>query len=151
MGCGGAQLEGQVYRGEETTFRVGPMPESWRRLDLEGPALSFRDETAQATVAVNARCGRERDDVPLKALTQHLFLHFTERQILDQRSVPLDGREALRTELVAALDGVRKHYTVVVLKKDWCVYDFMHIATDASPSESRAAFDRFVQGFATLN
>ena len=61
----------------------------------------------------------------------------------------MDGREALRTEISAALDGVKKQYLVYVLKKDSCVYDFMYIAADSAPG-SRADFERFVQGFAAL-
>ncbi len=89
------------------------------------------------------------DDVPLTSLTQHLFLQFTERTQLSQTNVSLDGREALRTEISAALDGVKKQYLVYVLKKDSCVYDFMYIAADSAPG-SRAEFERFVQGFAAL-
>jgi len=102
-----------------------------------------------ATVAVNGRCGVDGDDVPLASLTQHLFLQFTDRTQLSQKTVGLDGREALRTEISAALDGVKKHYLVYVLKKNGCVYDFMYIAADSAPG-SRADFERFVQGFAAL-
>jgi hypothetical protein len=150
LGCSSTQLEGRVYHGEDVSFRVGPIPESWRRVKLDGPAFAFRDDAAKATVAVNARCHRDGDDVPLKALTEHLFLYFSEREVRSQRTLMLDGREALRTDILARLDGVPMHYTVYVLKKDWCVYDFMYIASPSSPPESREAFERFVRGFGTL-
>jgi len=57
-------------------------------------------------VLVNARCGHDGDDIPLLALTQHLFMNFTERQTVEQKIVPLDGREAMHTILSAKLDGV---------------------------------------------
>ena len=66
-----------------------------------------------------------------------------------QTPTRLNGREALRSELTAALDGVTKQYLVYVLKKNGCVYDFMYIAADFEPG-SRAQFEGFVQGFATL-
>ena len=150
-GCGGPQLEGQVYEGDDLHFRVGPVPESWRRIEAGQAELAFRDDQAGVTVAVNGRCGKDGDDVPLQALTHHLFLHFTDRQIVSQKVLDLDGREALRTEIVAELDGVAKHYTVYVLKKDGCVYDFMHIAAISAPTESRQHFDRFVEGFQTMS
>lgn len=150
-GCGGSQVEGGVYRGQDLAFRVGSVPPSWHRIEVEGTAFAFRDDEARATVAVSARCHQDGDDVPLRALTEHLFLHFSDREVKSQQRVMLDGREALRTELAAALDGVPRHYTVYVLKKDWCVYDFMHIAAPSSPGSSREDFDRFVRGFATLS
>jgi hypothetical protein len=145
--CSG--LAGQTFRRGDIAFDVGPIPASWRQVDADDAMLAFRDDAARVTVAVNARCHEEGDDVPLKALTKHLFLEFTRRKPIGERSLELDGRGALRTELFADLDGVPMRFTVYVLKKDWCVYDFMHIATPESPATSRAQFDQFVSGFAT--
>jgi hypothetical protein len=148
LGCGSG-LTGRTYRHGDIAFDVGPIPASWHEVDADDAALVFRDNAAEVTVAVNARCHEEGDDVPLKVLTKHLFLEFTDRKLISQRSLELDGRAALRTELFADLDGVPMHFTVYVLKKDWCVYDFMHIAALKSPATSRAQFDQFVAGFAT--
>lgn len=131
-------------------FRVGQIPSSWRAVDGDGALIAFRDDAANATVAINGRCGVDGDDVPLSSLTQHLFLEFTDRTPVSQQTVSLDGREALRTEITAALDGVKKRYLVYVMKKDGCVYDFMYIAAAEADSAARAEFERFVQGFSTL-
>ncbi len=149
LACASSGFDGNVYHDEDIRFRVGPVPSSWRRLEVEDARLAFRDDSANATVAVNGRCGLDGDDVPLTSLTQHLFLQFTDRVQISQAKISLDGREALRTELSAALDGVKKQYLVYVLKKNSCVYDFMYIAADSAPG-SRADFERFVQGFAAL-
>ncbi len=150
-GCGGPHFDGHVYRGNELAFRVGPIPERWRPLEASHALLAFRDDSAGATVAVNGRCGKDGDDVPLESLTHHLFLHFTDREVLEQLRVPLDGREALRTAMFADLDGVPKRFTVFVLKKDGCVYDFFHIADRHAVHDGSAEFERFVAGFATLS
>jgi hypothetical protein len=149
--CGAPAFDGRVYRGDGMAFRVGPVPEGWRQIDVDQSLLSFRDDTTHVTIAVSGRCGQDSDDVPLRSLTHHLFLYFTDRRVLSEKLVRLDGREALRTELVADLDGVAKHFVVYVLKKDGCVYDFMRIGDSLDPEQSRAAFERFVQGFATLS
>jgi len=117
--CASSGFDGHVYQDGDVRFRVGPVPSAWRRLEVEDARLAFRDDSANATVAVNGRCGLDGDDVPL------------------------------RTEISAALDGVKKQYLVYVLKKNSCVYDFMYIAADSAPG-SRADFERFVQGFAAL-
>ena len=147
VACGGPSFDGQVYRGGGVAFRVGPVPQSWRAIDATGALLAFRDDDAAATVAVNGRCGLDGDDVPLEALTHHLFLQFTERELVSQQRVDLDGRAALRTEMLAELDGVKKHYIVYVLKKDGCVYDFLYM----SPSADDGSFERFVRGFGTVS
>jgi hypothetical protein len=149
--CASSHFDGHVFRNEEVAFELREVPANWRRLDAEGTLLGFRDDAASSTIAVNARCGKDADDVPLQSLTQHLFLQFTERQIGEQQTIELAGREALRSELVAKLDGVSKHFIVVVLKKDGCVYDFVHITRNAPTARDREVFERFVHGFATLD
>jgi hypothetical protein len=152
MACASTGFDGRLYHDEDMQFRVGPIPSTWHRIDVDGARLAFRDDAANATVAVNGRCKVDGDDVPLASLTQHLFLEFTERTQTSQSTVSLDGREALRTEVTAALDGVKKQYLVYVLKKDSCVYDFMYIAAGPdADAGARAGFERFVQGFATVD
>lgn len=151
VACASNHFDGHVFRNADVAFELREVPTSWRRLDAEGTLLGFRNDAAGSTVAVNGRCGKDADDVPLQSLTQHLFLQFTDRQITDQRVIELAGRDALHSELFAKLDGVRKHFIVVVLKKDGCVYDFVHIASSAPATQDREAFERFVQGFSTLD
>ncbi|MCA9591733.1 MAG: hypothetical protein KC776_00440 [Myxococcales bacterium] len=151
VGCGGPQFDGHVFRNEDMAFRVGPIPQAWRPIQVSGSLLAYRDDRDHATIALNGRCGKDGDDVPLEALTHHLFLQFTDREVKSQEVLSMDGRDAMRTEMVAELDGVPKYFTVFVLKKDGCVYDFLHIAESSGPVSGQAEFERFVNGFATLS
>lgn len=148
-GCGSA-FDGTVYRGNGFAFRVPPRPASWQLLPAQGTALAFRDDAAGATIAVNGRCGKDAEDVPLPSLTQHLFLMFTEREISQEELVPFDGREALHTVMKAKLDGVPKQFDVWVLKKDGCVYDLYFIAPPERFEAAVPAFRTFVSGFAAV-
>ncbi|HEY6560881.1 MAG TPA: hypothetical protein VI072_26575 [Polyangiaceae bacterium] len=151
VSCASAPFDGQVYKNDELAFRVGPRPANWRSIESDSALLAFRDDAHAATVAVNGRCGKDGDDVPLQALTHHLFLHFTDRRVLSQDIVSLDGRDALRTEMIAELDGVPKHFSVYVIKKDGCVYDFVYIGDATADATGRTEFERFVRGFSTLS
>jgi hypothetical protein len=145
--CASSGFDGRVYRSDDLAFQVGPVPSSWRSVSVDGARLAFRDDAASASVQVSGRCGVDGDDVPLESLTHHLFLHFTRRTLVKQERVVLDGREALRTELTAELDGVALQYIVYVMKKDGCVYDFIHVSPNG---RGRTEFERFVQGFGTI-
>jgi hypothetical protein len=148
-GCGGAQYDGQVFRGGGVAFRTGPVPAGWARIEDTAALLAFRDERDRASVMVNGRCGKDGDDVPLSALTEHLFLTFTERSAEEEQVVPFDGREARRTVLLAKLDGVPQRFEAVVLKKDGCVYDLILVADPGGFAGARPGFDGFVSGFHT--
>jgi hypothetical protein len=147
-GCSTSHFDGKVFRSDDVAFRLEHLPPTWRNIQVDDAALAFRDDANAATVAVNGRCGKDAEDVPLRSLTQHLFIEFTDRRIEGQELLPLDGREALATRLVAKLDGVEKHFHVVVLKKDGCVYDFMQIANEPQDPET---FLSFVRGFSSLS
>jgi len=148
-GCAGG-LSGDVFRGEGYAFRIGPLGEGWQRVEASHTALAFRDDADGATIAVNGRCGVDGEDVPLASLTQHLFIRFTEREILEQAVLPFDKREAMRTVIRAKLDGVPMKFAVWVLKKDGCVYDLAYMAAPPRFDRGAAEFDRFVRGFSTI-
>ena len=151
--CAGARFDGTLYRGDGFAFRISPPPGTWERIEVTSAALAFRDPVHRATVLINARCGRDAADVPLIALTNHLFFEFTDRQVKLQQTVPFDGREALHTVLEAKLDGVPLSYDVWVLKKDGCVYDLLYTAsaTGADAEAGLGAFRTLVRGFATVD
>ena len=102
-------------------------------------------------ILFNARCGLDGDDIPLSALTNHLFMQFTDKQLETQEVVPFDEREAMHTRMVASLDGVPLRYDAWVLKKDGCVYDMLYFAEPARFEAGYGAFSSMVRQFATLD
>jgi hypothetical protein len=149
VGCS-STFDGSLYRGKNVAFRVGPTPPRWQRLTVSHAELAFRDPDNEATAAVNSRCGTDGDDVPLAALTQHLFMRFTARRIESEEVVPFDGREALHSVVEAKLDGVPFKFDVWVMKKDGCVYDLYYMAPPNRFDRGVPEFARFVKGFATV-
>lgn len=147
LSCASQPFNGSVYDDGKLRFHTGPVPAGWHSIEADGTLLAFRDDQRSATVALNGRCGIDGDDVPLASLTQHLFLQFTEREQKSQQELMLDGRAALRTELVGKLDGVPQRFLVYVLKKDGCVYDFWRISDPGT--DDSAPFEDFVKGFST--
>jgi hypothetical protein len=152
LGCGSAppRLEAGVYRSGPIAFRLGDVPAPWSAVRIDGATLAYRDEAHLASVLIDGRCGEKDDDVPLVALTDHLVMGTTDRQISSQETIPFDEREAMHTRLRAKLDGVPMDYDVFVLKKDGCVYDFVYVADPAKSEGGAAAFERFVGTFHTL-
>jgi len=151
--CGGpqARFESGVYRDGPLAFRLGEVPADWRAVRVEGATLAYRDEPHRASVLVDGRCHQRDDDVPLVALTDHLVMGTTEREITSQETIPFDGREAMHTRLRAKLDGVPRAYDIFVTKKDGCIYDFVYVADPAAGDDGAQAFERFVGSFRTLS
>ncbi len=138
--------DGRVYHAGRGSFKTGPIPGEWKRESVAGAMLAFRD-TGGGMVNVYSRCGQDGDDVPLGALTNHLLIGFTERDVKEQKVVPLDGREAMHTIVHAKLDGVPVALSIYVLKKDGCVYDLVWVAPPGRFDAGLEGFDAFVAGF----
>jgi hypothetical protein len=151
VGCGGGgELRGSLYRDQEAQYEIGPRGSDWRALRVEEHNdLAWESRRDGAVVQINSTCD-PTSDVPLVSLTNHLLMGFTARDVREQELVPLDGREALRTHLVASLDGVPRELILYVLKKDDCVYDMALIAPQgASFTRAQTDFEAFAHGFTT--
>src|ERR1700691_3677 len=116
-GCASVDLleNGVLHKGD-LALQLGPIPEGWRRVEVDGGDLAFRDDARAASALVDVRCRRD-DDAPLASLTAHLIMGTTERAIDKQEIVAFDGREALYTLLYGKLDGVPMRYDIYVLKQ----------------------------------
>lgn len=153
VACGGRSrgaLDAGVYRDGPVQFQVPDVPPGWRPIDVSDATLAFRDDAHGATVLLNARCLRADGDTPLVALTNHLVIGSTEREIASQEVEPFDRREAMHTKMRAKFDGVPMALDIFVMKKDGCVYDFVYMGAPQQFEEGAAAFEAFVRGFRTL-
>jgi hypothetical protein len=149
-GCRGASFDGRIFRGDGFAFQIPQQPRHYHQLDHSGEELLWRDARSGGRVLLAGRCGTDRDDVPLAALTQHLFLQFTERKARSQDVVPFDQREAMHTIMDAKLDGVPLRYDAWVLKKDDCIYDLLYFNDPQRFDAGLSDFRRIVAGFATV-
>ncbi len=144
-------FEDGVLRKGDLAVHFGPQPPGWRRVDVDGADLAFRDDDREGSTLVNVRCGRRDDDAPLSVLSDHLVMGTTEREIESRLTVPFDGREAMHTLLRAKLDGVPMQYDIFVMKKDGCLYDVVYVAPPARFAEGAPDFERFSRGMRALS
>ena len=152
-GCAGPpkrSFDGSVYRDGAVAFQVPPAPPHWRAVQVTQGSLAYRDDLHGASILVNGRCHRPDEGTPLLALTNHLFMGSTAREVVTQETIPFDGREALHTKLRARWDGVPISFDIYEMKKDGCTYDFVYMGDPAAYAEGTGAFESFVRGFRTL-
>jgi len=152
-GCGGPpkrSFDGSTFRDGPVAFSVPQAPQGWRAVDVTSASLAYRDDAHAASILLNGRCHRPDEATPLLALTNHLLIGSTTREIGSQETVPFDGREALHTKLRAKWDGVPIAFDIYVTKKDGCTYDFVYMGDPAAYDEGSRGFEAFVSGFRTL-
>jgi hypothetical protein len=148
--CGGpkAVLRGDVVRDEQTAFRIGTLPPGWTRVASDGD-LALRNERTGAVLLANARCGAATD-APLGVHANTLLIGFTDRRVVEEKLVPISGREGLEQVVEAKLDGMAVMIDSIVVLKEACLYDLVYAAPPARFEEGRDTFRRLIEGFEAL-
>lgn len=146
-GCGtDPSFRRGAFRDGDVHFRVGRLAPAWRRVQVTGNDLSFHNDDVSGVIAVNGECDRDKDP-PLRQLLMQLVIGFTEREIVLEELLPLDGREAMHALVQAKLDGVPMMLDLFVLKKDECLYDFSYVAPPDTFERARREYEAFVLAF----
>jgi hypothetical protein len=147
-GCGssGSYHEGE-YSGSEADFRVGVLGPDWTRIGVRDQNdLAFVHGPTSAVIQANASC-QAGLDIPLEALRNHLLIGFTEREVLSERRIPVDGREALDVHVRAKIDGVPVELRLTVLKKNDCVFDMALVVAPEDFARVEPHYETFLSGF----
>jgi hypothetical protein len=97
-------------------------------------------------IQIHAACG-EQGDSSLEQYTDHLRIDWTDWKVESQTTEKIIEREALRTVVVANLDGVPRKNELVVIKKSGCLFDLHYSAPPERFDQGRADFQRVVAGF----
>jgi len=155
LGCfGGVKNTGKVldYKpGKVITkqgfYQVGELSSEWYRIKLGIAAINFRNDRLKSTISTDAFCEQAFDDAPLNALTRHLFAGLQDVKVEKETPFTMSDRGALRTTLRASLDGVPVKIETVVVKKDWCLFDFYLVSPPETFSSALPDFEHFFQGF----
>jgi hypothetical protein len=132
----------------QVCYRMGTLPAGWRPVHLESAAIGFYSAEIGGVIEANASCRDDAEATPLEALTRLLLIGYTERNVRSQQKVPLDQREALRTQLDVKLDGVPMSLDLLVMKRNGCIFDLSYAAPPDRFDRGSADFAHFVSGFA---
>jgi hypothetical protein len=145
---GGASFQRGIYDDGTVRYQVGTPGGSFQRVEVSDNDLAFFNPDL-GTIAVNSTC-RDYEDVPERALMNHLLFGTRERVYRTDEIVTLDGRGALHNVIDLELDGVPLTLEVYLMKKDGCVYDLSRTSSREAFAAGRPAFQAFVSGFKVL-
>jgi hypothetical protein len=143
-----AGVDGDRVCAGRVCYHIGALPEGWRLVHQESASVGFFSEAVGGVIAANATCRDDAEASPLTTLTGQMLIGYTDRKIESQTTVPLDGREALRTRVGVKLDGVPMTLDLYVMKRNGCIFDLSYAAPPATFAGGERAFHGFVDGFA---
>ncbi len=152
--CFGISRSGGIVRydrGRAMTghghFEVGKLPPSWGSPKIRLRQLVYENDAIDATIVTDALCGPKFDDAPLPKLARELFRRLGRPQFDEEKNFILDGRTALGLQGFGNLDGIPIRMKVVVMKKDFCLYDFVYFAPPKTYRQGVGDFEGYLHGF----
>jgi hypothetical protein len=128
-------------------YQVGELPSSWNQINLDQAMVVFRNDGLKSSISTDAFCDQAYDDSALNMLTKHLFAGLQDVKIIQEQPLMLNDRGALRTSIQATLDGLPVTVEIVVVKKNWCLFDFYLVSQPDKFEQTTKDFETFYQGF----
>jgi hypothetical protein len=138
--------EGRVLT-KEGFYRIGELPAEWQRIKLDKAMVAFYHPQLKSTISTDSFCDQAYNDSSLQNLTRHLLPGLQDTKVMEQQALNLDDRGGLQTILSATLDGVPVMLNLVVIKKDWCLFDFFLVSEKEYFTKASEAFEKFFRGF----
>ena len=143
-------LNGQVFQTDDTSYRIGTLPSTWKKNKVEGGDLAFTNSTINATLTVNSTCNEKKKNYSLRALSESLLIGIKGKEAVERQEMTVDGLQALRTIYTGRLNNVPIKIATVVLKKDICIYDFTYASSLQNFDLGIVDFNNFVSQFKAL-
>lgn len=138
-----------VYENDYTVYRAPEPGPGWERLSIGDADLAFWNKKLAAFIMVNSTCNEYRD-APVAALANHLFIGIEKKKFIKQDGAPLDGRQAIYSEVEGMMDGAPVRVAAYTLVKNYCTYDLSYSAPLSVFETGRPAFEKLAGRFKVI-
>lgn len=139
--------DGRVYLMNKNFYKVGILPDDWKRVDTKVRSVTFYSPEAGASISTSAFCGRGVEGLRPDALSGEILGTLENRSVLSEEKLMLNGRGAVRILTSGSMDGVVSMVDLVTIRKDGCVFDFYAVSPGGQNQATRSAFEGFFQQF----
>ncbi|MEM7008953.1 MAG: hypothetical protein AAF462_07455 [Thermodesulfobacteriota bacterium] len=143
-------LEGQIFRSEDTSYQIGTLPSGWTRHNVEGGDLAYKNTGFDATMTINSTCNEKKKNYSLKALSESLLIGIKDKEAIERTEIAVSGQPALRTIYTGSLNEVPIKIATVVFRKDFCIFDFTYASSPQDFDKGIGDFDNFLSQFKAL-
>ena len=148
-GC--ATATGRIENGMFSSakgYRVTLPSTGWRVDASQRADLALRGEARAGGMVVDATCTGRDSTRPLDVLARHLTFGLTRREVIENGTTQVAGREAARSVVRGQADGRDVTVEALVVRAEPCVHDFLYVAPTGAFDAGRPAFQALVESFA---
>lgn len=138
---------GRVYIKHDKYYKVGILPEGWKRMKTGARTISFYNPNYRSSISTDAYCGNSMLDRSLSSLSGDIITAVENRKVVREENFTLDGRDAVRLLMRGGYQGVPVTVDLVIVRKDVCVFDMYATIAPGFEREVVKDFETFFNGF----
>ncbi|MGH7399758.1 MAG: hypothetical protein ACRELW_19750 [Candidatus Rokuibacteriota bacterium] len=148
-GCatGAGRIEEGVFHSSKG-YRVTLPSNGWTVERGSRAELALQGEATPGGMLVDATCGGREAARPLDVLARHLTFGLTRRDVMQNGTTTVGGREAAHSVVRGVAGGRDVTVEAVVVRAAPCVHDFLYVAPTEVFDAGRPAFRALVESFA---
>lgn len=90
---------------------------------------------------------KDPSDPPLTQITAGVVGGLSELNILEEKTIPIQGREGRRVHAAGKVDGVPTEIEILAFKRNHCIYVLSYVGVKNAFADNRTTFNQFVDGF----
>ena len=148
---GSGELQGDVYKTELTSYRIGSLGDNWKRVNIDYGDLFYASRNRTSAITVNSSCGPNKSKYSISALAGSLLVGIKGKKLVERELVQVDGQDALFSVYDAEFEGNDLKIATVVFKKGQCVYDFSYSNINDEFETYLKEFVKFISEFRVLD
>jgi hypothetical protein len=111
------------------------IPHPWSEISSEGSDYALRNNKTKSIFLFNSSC-RKYEGSSLNALTNSILTGIEDLIIIENKNVFYQEREAVEVVASGKLDGILRHFKIVTIQKNSCIYDYVLISTNKKNLET---------------
>ena len=141
------RVENGVYHSAKG-YRVTLPASGWAVDPTPRADLALQGEARSGGMLVDATCGGRETARSLEVLSRHLTFGLTKRDVIENGTTSVGGREAAHSVVRGMAGGRDVTVEAVVMRAEPCIHDFLYVAPTGAFEAGRPAFRALVESFA---
>lgn len=136
--------DNDVRRAEGVKFNEPSAP--FTKEDRDEVDAAWKNSANGNVISYLSDCN-DPTDPPLTQITAGVVGGLSELNILDEKSVTVQGREGRRVHASGKVDGVPTEIDILAFKRNHCIFVLSYVGVKAAFAANRPAFNKFIEGF----
>jgi len=127
--CSSSEPTNYKKSGEIINNLKRNIPKPWKEINAEASDYALENSQTKSIFILNSAC-RKYESSNLNTLTSSILSGIENLNVTERTNAFYQEREAAEVTASGALDGIQRHFKIITIHKNNCIYDYVLISTN---------------------